>query len=292
MSLYDNENKIIEAFQAEFEEKICMLPNTHDVYHILTSIYNKENWIKWNNSSKKNDPPPDFYNDELKIMMDVMRIDDHAFKNEKGKIINPTLQKENELYNKIINSDFIKSRKREKMYEKLSKNALLNMYFGTITGTIAILAIIFVLELLFVIPNNIGILVILGLIIAIILVFNAIISPVFRFHRYRYKIDEESIDIIEGYVFTQRNIVPIERLHKLQISQGPFDKLCNVARVKVTTAGGDVEIRFLENEKAEKITESLKQKINQIAVEQKNQIAKEQKKRNEEEQKKLNETQE
>lgn len=55
------------------------------------------------------------------------------------------------------------------MYEKLSKNALLNMYFGTITGTIAILAIIFVLELLFVIPNNIGILVILGLIIAIIL---------------------------------------------------------------------------------------------------------------------------
>ena len=97
---------------------------------------------------------------------------------------------------------------------------------------------------------------------------------------------------IEGYVFTQRNIVPIERLHKLQISQGPFDKLCNVARVKVTTAGGDVEIRFLENEKAEKITESLKQKINQIAVEQKNQIAKEQKKRNEEEQKKLNETQE
>ena len=175
-----------------------------------------------------------------------------------------------------FNYDFIKSRKREKMYEKLSKNALLNMYFGTITGTIAILAIIFVLELLFVIPNNIGILVILGLIIAIILVFNAIISPVFRFHRYRYKIDEESID----------------RLHKLQISQGPFDKLCNVARVKVTTAGGDVEIRFLENEKAEKITESLKQKINQIAVEQKNQIAKEQKKRNEEEQKKLNETQE
>lgn len=109
MSLYDDENKIIEAFQEEFEEKICMLPNTHDVYHILTSIYNKQNWIKWNNSSKKNDPPPDFYNDELKIMMDVMRIDDHAFKNEKGKIINPTLQKENELYNKIINSDFIKS---------------------------------------------------------------------------------------------------------------------------------------------------------------------------------------
>ena len=53
-----------------------------------------------------------------------------------------------------------------------------------------------------------------------------------------------------------------------------------------------ITLTGLENEKAEKITESLKQKINQIAVEQKNQIAKEQKKRNEEEQKKLNETQE
>ena len=176
------------------------------------------------------------------------------------------------------------------MYEKLSKNALFEYVLWDNYGNNSDTCYYICTELLF-IPNNIGILVILGLIIAIILVFNAIISPVFRFHRYRYKIDEESIDIIEGYVFTQRNIVPT-RLHKLQISQGPFDKLCNVARVKVTTAGGDVEIRFLENEKAEKITESLKQKINQIAVEQKNQIAKEQKKRNEEEQKKLNETQE
>ncbi len=155
------------------------------------------------------------------------------------------------------------------MYEKLSRNALANMFLGTVTATIVLLAVIFGLEILFIIPNDLFILVILGIIASIILIANAIISPFFRFHRYRYKIDDESIDIIEGYIFVTRNIVPIERLHKLEIVQGPYDKICDVAKVSVTTAGGDVVIRFLETKKANEIAESLKKKINEIAIEQK-----------------------
>ena len=48
----------------------------------LTGIISRKKWI---NSSGKNDPPPDFYNDKKKLMMDVMRIDDHAYINKKGK---------------------------------------------------------------------------------------------------------------------------------------------------------------------------------------------------------------
>ncbi|MFR4319023.1 MAG: PH domain-containing protein [Eubacterium sp.] len=158
------------------------------------------------------------------------------------------------------------------MYEKLSKNALANMYLGTITGIVIALAVIFLLEILLVIPNHIGIAVILGIVLAVVLALNALISPIIRFYRYRYKIDDESIDIIEGYIFVTRSIVPINRLHKLEIIQGPYDKICNVAKVNVTTAGGDVTIRFLETEKADKITESLKKKINEIAIEQNKQI--------------------
>lgn len=154
------------------------------------------------------------------------------------------------------------------MYEKLSKNALANMYLGTITGIVIALVVIFLLEILLVIPNHIGIAVILGIVLAVVLALNALISPIIRFYRYRYKIDDESIDIIEGYIFVTRSIVPINRLHKLEIIQGPSDKICNVAKVNVTTAGGDVTIRFLETEKADKITESLKKKINEIAIEQ------------------------
>ena len=40
----------------------------------------------------------------------------------------------------------------------------------------------------------------------------------------------------------------------------------NLAKVIVTTAGGDVTIRFLEDEKSEFIAEALKKKINEIAI--------------------------
>ena len=103
--------------------------------------------------------------------------------------------------------------------------------------------------------------------LAILLIANAAISPYFRFHRYRYRIDEEFIDIYEGYIFVERNIVPLERLHKMQTLRGPIDRMFKVAKVVVTTAGGDVTLRFLDEEKAEYIAESLGRRINQIVVE-------------------------
>ena len=39
----------------------------------------------------------------------------------------------------------------------------------------------------------------------------------------------------------------------------------------MTTAGGDVTIRFLDEEKAEKIAESLRNRINEIVKEQREQ---------------------
>ena len=155
------------------------------------------------------------------------------------------------------------------MYEKLSKRALLNMYLATGFGTVLFLVIAAVAELVFFIPEKITIATIIVSVVSGILILNMIISPLFRFYRYRYKIDSECIDIVEGYLFVTRNIVPIERLHKLQIEIGPFDKICKVAKVIVTTAGGDVTIRFLDVEKAEAITENLKRKINDIVTEQK-----------------------
>ena len=86
--------------------------------------------------------------------------------------------------------------------------------------------------------------------------------------QYRYSINEECIDIKEGYLFVKRNIVPIERLHKLQTLKGPIDQMFKVAKVVVTTAGGDVTIRFLEEEKAEQIAENLRGRINEIVVSQ------------------------
>lgn len=155
------------------------------------------------------------------------------------------------------------------MYEKLSKNALKCMYISAVVGMLFVLIVATVLEILLFIPNDWVIAHILVAFVCGVMLLNTIISPWFRYNRYRYKIDDECIDIEEGYIFVERNIVPIERLHKLQVNRGPIDKLCGVAKVNVTTAGGDVTIRFLDEERANVITDGLKKRINEIVAKQK-----------------------
>lgn len=160
-------------------------------------------------------------------------------------------------------------------YEKLSKRALGCMYAATAIGTVIELAIILAANILFFVPEDIQVGKIVSIVIAVILIANALFSPYFRYHRYRYGINEEYIDIKEGYLFVKRDIVPIERLHKLQTERGPIDQIFKVAKVNVTTAGGDVTIRFLEEEKAEQIAESLRNRVNQIVREQRDEDGRE-----------------
>lgn len=160
-------------------------------------------------------------------------------------------------------------------YEKLSKGALKCMYIATGLGSVILMSIALVLNKLIFIPENMKsarliVLIMVGLILA-----NAIISPYFRFHRYRYCINEECIDIKEGYIFVKRAIVPIERLHKLEMQKGPIDRMCGVAKLIVTTAGGDVTLRFVDDVKVEQIADFLKKRINQIVIEQRDEDGKE-----------------
>lgn len=90
----DNENNIIEQFQLEqyppvkinfsFGE-IIFLYNTQLERKTYEKIANKEKWKQWKDSSGKGDPPPDFYSDTYKMMMDVMRVNDNEQKFINGK---------------------------------------------------------------------------------------------------------------------------------------------------------------------------------------------------------------
>ena len=117
-------------------------------------------------------------------------------------------------------------------------------------------------------PEDIMVGKVFSLVVGLLLIINAGVSPYFRFHRYRYQIDDEFIDIREGYLFVKREIVPSERVHKMETIRGPIDTMFGVAKVKVTTAGGEVVIRFLEQEKAERIAEGLGKYVNHIVKEQ------------------------
>ena len=103
----------------------------------------------------------------------------------------------------------------------------------------------------------------LGWILSIIYI---IAAPKVRYERYRYCIDSEAIRVREGLLWISESIVPIERLHKIEVSQGPVARMFGLFTVCVTTAGGDVNIKFLQEDKANEIAETLKIKINSIVT--------------------------
>lgn len=153
-------------------------------------------------------------------------------------------------------------------YEKLNKREIL---------------CIFIFELIEIMKNYIILILILYLplkvfpkIISIILtllilkdIIYLIICSIIKYERYRYVIGEDSIEIKDGFLFVEINIVPIERIHKITIKKGPIDKLFSLSKVILTTAGGDVTIKFLTDEKVKVISSILNDKINEIAREEK-----------------------
>lgn len=153
-------------------------------------------------------------------------------------------------------------------YKKIGKNArnvmLVSSMIFSVISTVVLLAVWLIFGDNF--PKIVNI--ILLLIGAVIWVIS-LIEPFIRYERYRYRFTEEEIDIKEGFLFVERNVVPIERLHKISMLSGPLDRIFGLSKVIVTTAGGDVTIRFLDEKKAEEIVESLKKRINAYAVAQK-----------------------
>lgn len=161
---------------------------------------------------------------------------------------------------------FINKIRRENMnHEKISKNAMGCMFVATFVQVLIVSSILLVVYLIFKDSLPYIIKMIMLVIVALDVIY-LIISPKIRYKRYSYSITEDSIDIKEGFLFIQRSIVPIERLHKIVIEKGPIDRIFKLGKVIVTTAGGDVVIRFLEEDKSEFIANSLKKKINEIAI--------------------------
>lgn len=107
MNLFDNESSILSFFKDSFmAEETALFPYGSELPELLQRITKESNGAKWVISSGKADPPPDFYCDEFALMMEVMRIDDHAYKNRKGKVINPTNSQESKMQNELQGMEF------------------------------------------------------------------------------------------------------------------------------------------------------------------------------------------
>jgi len=88
-----------------------------------------------------------------------------------------------------------------------------------------------------------------------------VVGPLVFYRRYRYRIDDDKLEIRRGIVFISHTLVPIERIHQVQVSRGPINRMFGLADVVVTTAGGVTSIEYLETDVAESIASRLNEYV-------------------------------
>lgn len=106
MLFAEKESNLIEAFQFLSSSEVALFPENDMTESVYLSLRDEKQWNNWIDSSAKNAPPPDFYNDKEKLMLEVMRVDDHGFK-KRGKVINPTYAREHEIERQLRESGFL-----------------------------------------------------------------------------------------------------------------------------------------------------------------------------------------
>ncbi len=102
----------------------------------------------------------------------------------------------------------------------------------------------------------------------IILVIYLIISPLIFYARYRYKISDDRIDVLKGIFTITHTIVPIERVHQVEVIRGPINNAFGLAIVNITTAGGVATIEYIEIKEAEQIADKLNEIVLRILREE------------------------
>lgn len=155
------------------------------------------------------------------------------------------------------------------MYKSLDKKGITIMRINALISGLIILAIILAIA----IPLYLGLkddffktLILIGLVIIVFIVLlDIILFPKVRYNRYKYLITDERIEVKKGLFLITTSIIQIKRIQKIELSNGPIDRMFNLSNVNIFTAAGTVDIKFLNNEEAKEISnrvnELLKQKL-------------------------------
>ena len=91
-----------------------------------------------------------------------------------------------------------------------------------------------------------------------------ILAPEVYYRHYKYCITSDKIDIRRGIIVLSHTVVPIERIHQVEVVRGPINNLFGLADITVTTAGGDAVIEYLDTDTADEIADKLNAIVNQI----------------------------
>nr|WP_315020784.1 PH domain-containing protein [uncultured Aminipila sp.] len=151
-------------------------------------------------------------------------------------------------------------------YKCLNKKAKNCMRLSSIIGNVILLTILGIIRAFcyfgdVLVPGWVDI---IFAVIILLSILQVIFAPIIRYKRYKYYIDDQKLIVIEGLWFITKTTAPIERVHQIAIERGPIDRMYGLSKVVATTAGGNVDIKFLENQIAEEIAENLGIRIGTI----------------------------
>ena len=149
-------------------------------------------------------------------------------------------------------------------YKFLNPKAKLAMYFKNMIAIIILAAADVVLfffrkDIEMEITVWYAITVIIAVIALILLIWPAIF-----YKHYRYIVDTEKVDVQRGVLFIKRTVVPIERIHQVQVKRGPISNYLGLADVIITTAGGAASIQYLDYDVAQSVANYLNDTVNKI----------------------------
>ncbi|MGN0099024.1 MAG: PH domain-containing protein [Candidatus Methanomethylophilaceae archaeon] len=144
--------------------------------------------------------------------------------------------------------------------EPVSKNAmyLRNAIAFIIVALISAVVVVF-REDIFLEYVDVGMLATMA--IFVLIAIYLIVSPSVYYRRYRYRMDDDKVEVRQGIITITHDMVPIERVHQVKISRGPINRRYGLANVLVTTAGGTVSLSYLKEDVAEGIASKLNDKI-------------------------------
>lgn len=147
-------------------------------------------------------------------------------------------------------------------YRRIVPASLKSMYISRAIGLLITVAV-FVPRIVFSdVFEEYEVMVRLGSIVLLAVVsMYLLISPVMFYRRYRYRLDDAKLEIRRGIITIRHFLVPVERIHQVEVVRGPINRMFGLSDVVVTTAGGMVKVQFLEDGVAETIADSLNESI-------------------------------
>lgn len=150
-------------------------------------------------------------------------------------------------------------------YERLDKRAILSWRISRMISLVVI-AIFFVTGYIIMnhldIPGKVRIYIFIGA--GIILAYRLIATvlyPEIEYRQWRYAITEDKVEIRHGLFFINTTVIPIVRVQHISMTQGPINRKLGLYKITISLASGAFHIEGLAKEKADVISENLKNKL-------------------------------